>query len=82
MRLSRQRRRAPSLMYVLRAHNILYDRDGGAEYLQVYTRTFRERFFFEIAERRGYTGFGAANASIRLAAQTRHARGRMAPMEL
>jgi 4-hydroxyphenylpyruvate dioxygenase len=55
----------------LKAHNILYDRDGSAEYLQVYTRTFEERFFFEIVERRGYTGFGAANAPIRLAAQTR-----------
>jgi len=58
----------------LKAHNILYDRDGNAEYLQVYTRTFDERFFFEIVERRGYRGFGAANASIRLAAQTRMAR--------
>jgi 4-hydroxyphenylpyruvate dioxygenase len=57
-----------------KAHNILYDRDGNAEYLQVYTRTFDERFFFEIVERRGYRGFGAANASIRLAAQTRLAR--------
>ena len=73
---------APERIDALRAHNILYDRDGGAEYLQVYTRTFRERFFFEIVERRGYAGFGAANASIRLAAQTRLARGRMAPAEL
>ena len=63
----------------LRAHNILYDRDGGAEYLQVYTQTFEERFFFEIVERRGYAGFGAANAPIRLAAQTRLARRRTAP---
>jgi 4-hydroxyphenylpyruvate dioxygenase len=61
-----------------KAHNILYDRDGGAEYLQVYTRTFEERFFFEIVERRGYAGFGAANASIRLAAQTRLSRHRTA----
>jgi hypothetical protein len=45
-------------------------------------RTFRERFSFEIVERRGYIGFGAADASIRLAAQTRLARGRMAPAEL
>jgi 4-hydroxyphenylpyruvate dioxygenase len=73
---------APARIDELRAHNILYDRDGGAEYLQVYTRTFRERFFFEIVERRGYAGFGAPNASIRLSAQTRLARGRMAPVEL
>ena len=63
----------------LKAHNILYERDGNAEYLQVYTRTFEERFFFEIVERRGYAGFGAANAPIRLAAQTRLARRRAAP---
>jgi len=55
----------------LKAHNVLYDRDGSAEYLQIYTQTFDERFFFEIVERRGYKGFGAANASIRLAAQAR-----------
>jgi 4-hydroxyphenylpyruvate dioxygenase len=58
----------------LKAHNILYERDGAAEYLQVYTRTFEERFFFEIVERRDYRGFGATNASIRLAAQARLAR--------
>jgi 4-hydroxyphenylpyruvate dioxygenase len=62
----------------LKAHNILYDRDGSTEYLQVYTRTFEERFFFEIVERRGYAGFGAANAPIRLAAQTRLSRHRAA----
>jgi 4-hydroxyphenylpyruvate dioxygenase len=61
-----------------KAHNILYDRDGGTEYLQAYTRTFEERFFFEIVERRGYAGFGAANAPIRLAAQTRLSRHRAA----
>jgi 4-hydroxyphenylpyruvate dioxygenase len=58
----------------LQAHNILYDREGNAEYLQVYTQTFDERFFFEIVERRGYKGFGAVNAQIRLAAQARLAR--------
>ncbi len=59
----------------LKAHNILYERDGGGEFFQVYTRTFEERFFFEIVERRaGYTGFGATNAQIRLTAQARQAR--------
>ena len=66
---------SPEWIAELRAHNILYDRDGNAEYLQAYTRTFEDRFFFEIVERRGgYRGFGAANAPIRLAAQTRLAR--------
>jgi 4-hydroxyphenylpyruvate dioxygenase len=32
-------------------------------------------FFFEIVERRGYQGFGAVNASIRLAAQSRLSNG-------
>jgi 4-hydroxyphenylpyruvate dioxygenase len=62
---------APELLDVLKANNILYDRDGAAEYLQVYTETFDDRFFFEIVQRRGYRGFGAANAAIRLAAQAR-----------
>jgi 4-hydroxyphenylpyruvate dioxygenase len=56
---------------ILRANNILYDRDDAGEYLQAYTRSFEDLFFFEIVERRGYQGFGAVNASIRLAAQAR-----------
>jgi 4-hydroxyphenylpyruvate dioxygenase len=55
----------------LRQHNLLYDRDANGEYLQAYTQTFEDRFFFEIVERRGYKGFGAGNAPIRLAAQSR-----------
>ena len=58
----------------LRANNVLYDRQGGGEYFQVYTGNFDGGFFFEIVERRSYSGFGAANAPIRLAAQTRLAR--------
>jgi 4-hydroxyphenylpyruvate dioxygenase len=55
----------------LRANDILYDRDGTAEYFQIYTRTLLEGgFFFEIVQRRDYAGFGAVNAPIRLAAQT------------
>ncbi len=56
---------------VLRTNNILYDRDEAGEYFQAYTRAFEDLFFFEIVERRAYKGFGAVNASIRLAAQTR-----------
>ena len=55
----------------LRDGNILYDREGEAEYFQVYTSTFEGGFFFEIVQRRNYRGFGAVNAPIRLAAQTR-----------
>jgi 4-hydroxyphenylpyruvate dioxygenase len=58
----------------LKAYNVLYDRDGDAEFFQLYTRTFANRFFFEIVERRGgYKGFGAPNAQVRLTAQTRYA---------
>jgi 4-hydroxyphenylpyruvate dioxygenase len=56
---------------VLRAHNILYDKDEAGEFLQAYTANIGGLFFFEIVERRGYKGFGAINASIRLAAQAR-----------
>ena len=55
----------------LAAHGILYDRDSDGEYFQLYTPTFADRFFFEIVERRNYAGFGAPNAPIRLAAQSR-----------
>lgn len=56
----------------LRDNNILYDREGAGEFFQIYTQNLLEGgFFFEIVQRRGYRGFGAANAPIRLAAQTR-----------
>ncbi len=54
--------------------NILYDRDDAGEYLQAYTVPFEDLFFFEFVERNGYTGFGAPNAPVRLAAQARLAR--------
>jgi len=55
----------------LRSSNILYDREGSAEYFQIYTKTMEGGFFFEIVERREYKGYGAVNAPIRLASQTR-----------
>ena len=58
-------------MTALRDNQILYDREGDGEFFQIYTHVFDERFFFEIVERRNYRAFGAANAAIRLAAQTR-----------
>jgi len=59
----------------LKAHNLLYGRDEAGEYLQMYTQNFEQGFFFEIVERRGYHGFGAVNAPIRLAAQSRLLQG-------
>ena len=61
-------------MAALRDSQILYDREGDGEFFQIYTHIFDERFFFEIVQRRDYQGFGAANAAIRLAAQTRESR--------
>ena len=61
-------------MAALRDNQILYDREGDGEFFQIYTHIFDERFFFEIVERRNYSGFGAANAAIRLAAQAREVR--------
>ena len=70
---------APELLSAMKQNGILYDRDEDGEFFQVYTHAFEERFFFEIVERRGYRGFGAPNAGIRLAAQTREARPRTMP---
>jgi len=58
----------PEFTERLRSHNILYDRDDHGEYLQLYSTTFGEGFFFEVVERRGYRGYGAANAIFRIAA--------------
>ena len=68
-----------ALLERLRAGNILYDRDGEAEFFHVYTKTQPGGFFFEIVERRSYKGYGAANAPIRLAAQARLARNPAIP---
>ena len=68
-----------ALLERLRAGNILYDRDGDAEFFHVYTKTQPGGFFFEIVERQSYRGYGAANAPIRLAAQARLARNPAIP---
>ena len=63
---------APELADRLKAEHILYDRDDQGEYFQLYSPNYAEGFFFEIVERRGgYRGYGAANASFRIAAQRR-----------
>ena len=61
------------ILEALRFGNILYDKDGEGEYFQIYSTTFWSGFFFEIVERRrGYEGYGARNAPIRLTAQMHH----------
>jgi 4-hydroxyphenylpyruvate dioxygenase len=61
----------------MRNLGILYDRAGGGEFFHAYTRAFDGRFFFEIVQRRDYDGFGAVNASVRLAAQALSERAEM-----
>ena len=62
----------PALLAKLKAFNILYDRDEGGEFFQLYSPIYGDRFFFEIVERRGtYAGYGAPNARFRIAAQKR-----------
>ncbi len=54
----------------LRACQILHDRSGDSGYFQIYSQPVFDGFFFEIVQRQtGYSGFGAHNAPIRLAAQ-------------
>ncbi len=63
----------------LRQLSILYDEDERGRYFQVYTRVFADRFFFEVVSREGYLGYGAPNAPIRLAAQSRLSRNAAVP---
>ncbi len=60
---------ARDLLARMRALGMLYDRMKDGEFFHIYTRTFQNRFFFEIVERRNYDLFGAANTPVRLAAQ-------------
>lgn len=62
----------PGLLDDMRRWDILYDREGEAEFFQLYSRSFAGGMFFEIMQRHGgYTGFGAPNAPFRIAAQKR-----------
>lgn len=62
---------APDLLARMRGLGVLYDRVKDGEFLHIYTRTFQDRFFFEIVQRKNYDLFGAANTPVRLAAQAR-----------
>ncbi|HEY3180772.1 MAG TPA: TIM barrel protein [Casimicrobiaceae bacterium] len=54
----------------MRRYNILYERSGSGEYFHAYLEPFAGRFFFEIVQRTGdYDGYGALNASARIASQ-------------
>jgi 4-hydroxyphenylpyruvate dioxygenase len=69
-----------ALLARLHADGLLYDRDAHGDFLHTYTEPFRERFFFELVQRNGYVGYGAANAGVRMAVQAQLSRnGRPAP---
>lgn len=71
---------APETWERMKQANILYDRDDSGEFFQLYSRNFKGGVFFEILERRGnYSGYGAANAPFRIAAQKRLARAKGMP---
>ncbi|RCW44478.1 4-hydroxyphenylpyruvate dioxygenase [Halopolyspora algeriensis] len=62
----------PDLLAAMRAHNVLYDRDEHGEFLHFYTEVLGSRVFFEVVQRiGGYSGYGAANAPVRMAAHRR-----------
>jgi len=66
----------------LKADSILYSRSGDGEYFQIYSQAIFGGFFFEIVERRGgYAGYGARNAPIRVAAQSRLLRAAGMPLQ-
>ncbi len=65
----------------LQRDGLLYDRDPHGDFLHAYTEPFHERFFFELVERNGYAGYGAANAAVRMAAQAQLNRNHAARLD-
>ncbi|MFG2086881.1 bifunctional sugar phosphate isomerase/epimerase/4-hydroxyphenylpyruvate dioxygenase family protein [Spirillospora sp. NPDC048824] len=70
----------PALLTALREHGVLYDRDGDAEYFHLCTEILGSRVFLEFVQRSsGHTGYGTANAPVRMAAhRAAHTRKRAA----
>ncbi|MFJ7217719.1 bifunctional sugar phosphate isomerase/epimerase/4-hydroxyphenylpyruvate dioxygenase family protein [Amycolatopsis sp. NPDC098790] len=65
----------PALLTALRQQSVLYDRDEEGELLHFCTVVLGGRVFFEVVQRiGGYTGDGAVNAPIRMAAHRRQRR--------
>ena len=63
---------APDFVRRLAQWDILYDREGEGEYLQLNSRAFDKRFYFEVVERRGgYDQYGVPNEVIKLTTQSR-----------
>jgi 4-hydroxyphenylpyruvate dioxygenase len=54
-----------SILKTMEDLGILYDEDENGSFYQLYTLEFYGSFCFEIVQRNGYKGFGAANSPIR-----------------
>lgn len=68
-----------ALLAEMREYGVLYDRDEGGEYFHCHTELLGSRVFFEVVQRvDGYTGYGAVNAPVRMAA---HRDARLATRE-
>ncbi|SDK82831.1 4-hydroxyphenylpyruvate dioxygenase [Glycomyces sambucus] len=62
----------PDRLALMRERSLLYDRDEHGELLHCYTPVLGSRVFFEAVQRiGGYTGYGAPNAPVRMAAHRR-----------
>ena len=62
---------APALVERMRQLGVLYDENADGAFFHFYVRSFVGSFFFEIVQRVGrYAGFGAANAAVRMTAQS------------
>ncbi|MPY78962.1 MAG: TIM barrel protein [Actinophytocola sp.] len=59
----------PELLAEMRRYGVLHDVDAHGEYFHCHTELLGSRVFFEIVQRvDGYTGYGAVNAPVRMAA--------------
>ncbi|MBG6084548.1 sugar phosphate isomerase/epimerase and 4-hydroxyphenylpyruvate domain-containing protein [Zhihengliuella flava] len=56
---------------LLQSHQVLYDRDSHGEFMHFYTRRIGGVFFEVVQRFSEYDGYGADNAPVRLAAQSR-----------
>ena len=65
------------LIETLRSLEILFDRDDRGDFLHVYTMPIGQMFFEIVQRTRGYDGYGAVNAPVRLASQRAEERGRL-----
>ena len=62
-----------SLLGKMKRAKVLYSQDHGGTFFQRYSKKLTGGLFFEIVQRDGnYQGYGAPDASLRIAAQKMH----------